>query len=75
MIVVRSRKKSDYLEALHQTYMEVGPNPIDGAHADLKDIRPFLKYFNDLVAAEVYNDVLFRSIVFHFPMQNVNKCI
>ena len=32
-----------------------------GAHADIKDIRPFLKYFNDLVATEVYNDVLFVS--------------
>ncbi|MCD7710855.1 MAG: Fic family protein [Porphyromonadaceae bacterium] len=61
MIVVRSRKKSEYLEALHQTDLEVGPIPGDGAHADIKDIRPFLKYFNDLVATEVYNDVLFVS--------------
>ncbi len=61
MVVVRSRKKSEYLEALHQTDLEVGPVPSDGAHADIKDIRPFLKYFNDLVATEVYNDVLFVS--------------
>ena len=61
MIVVRSRKKSEYLEALHQTDMEVGPVPGDGAHATVNDIRPFLKYFNDLVAVEVYNDVLFVS--------------
>lgn len=61
MVVVRSRKKNEYLEALHQTDMEVGPIPADGAHADLKDIRPFMKYFNDLVATEVYNDVLFVS--------------
>ena len=47
MIVVRSRKKSEYLEALHQADLEVGPVPSDGAHADIKDIRPFLKYFND----------------------------
>ncbi len=59
MIVVRSRKKSEYLEALHQADLEVGPIPGDGARADIKDIRPFLKYFNDLVATEVYNDVLF----------------
>ena len=32
MIVVRSRKKSEYLEALHQTDLEVGPVPSDGAH-------------------------------------------
>ncbi len=61
MIVVRSRKKSEYLEALHQTDIEVGPVPADGAHADIKDIKPFLKYFNALVATEVYNDVLFVS--------------
>lgn len=61
MIVVRSRKKNEYLEALHQTDMEVGPVPSDGAHADIKSIRPFLKYFNDLIATEVYNDVLFLT--------------
>ena len=61
MIVVRSRKKNEYLEALHQTDLDVGPVPSDGAHADIKDIRPFLKYFNSLVAEEVYNDVLFLS--------------
>ena len=61
MIVVRSRKKNEYLEALHQADMEVGPVPADGAHAEIKDIRPFLKYFNELVATEVYNDVLFVS--------------
>ena len=58
MVVVRSRKKSEYLETLHQTDLEVGPVPSDGAHAEIKDIRPFLKY---LVATEVYNDVLFIS--------------
>ena len=61
MIVVRSRQKSEYLEALHQADLEVGPIPSDGAHAELKDIKPFLKYFNGLVAREVYNDVLFVS--------------
>ena len=61
MIVVRSRKESEYLEALHQADMEVGPVPSDGAHADIKSIRPFLKYFNDLIATEVYNDVLFLT--------------
>lgn len=59
MVVVRSRNKQAYLEALHQADMEVGPVPADGAHAALKDIRPFLKYFTELVMTEVYNDVLF----------------
>ena len=61
MIVVRSRKKNEYLEALHQTDLEVGPIPSDGAHASMQDIRPFLKYFNELVATEVYQDVMFIS--------------
>ena len=61
MIVVRSRKKNEYLEALHQTDLEVGPVPSDGAHASMQDIRSFLKYFNELVATEVYQDVLFIS--------------
>ncbi len=61
MVVVRSRSKSAYLEALHQADLAVGPAPSDGAHADIKDIRPFLKYFNHLVANEVYGDVLFVS--------------
>ena len=61
MIVVRSRKKSEYLEALHQADLEVGPVPSEGARAEIKYIRPFMKYFNELVATEVYNDVLFVS--------------
>ena len=61
MIVVRSRKKSEYLEALHKADLMVGPVPSDGAHAELKDIKPFMRYFNELVATEVYNDVLFVS--------------
>lgn len=61
MIVVRSRKKNEYLEALRRTDLDVGPVPSDGARADIKDIRPFLNYFNELVASEIYNDVLFIS--------------
>lgn len=38
MIVVRSRKKSEYLKALHQTDLEVGPVPGDGAHAACKSL-------------------------------------
>ncbi|MCH5178617.1 MAG: Fic family protein [Prevotellaceae bacterium] len=59
MVVVRSRHKQKYLEALHQTDLIVGPVPADGAHARLREIRPFLKYFTELVMTEVYNDVLF----------------
>lgn len=61
MIVVRSRNKSEYLEALHAADMIIGNIPSDGAHASLQDIRPFLQYFKGLVAKEVYTDVCFLT--------------
>ena len=67
MIVVRSRKKKEYLEALHQADLDVGPTPCVGAHADLDHIRPFLRYFSSLVAEEIYNDVRFLTE----PSENV----
>ena len=39
--------------------MEVGPVLSEGAYAELKGIKPFMKYFTELVMTEVYNDVLF----------------
>lgn len=59
MIVVRSREKQNYLEALHQSDLEVGSAPSLGAHAPLEHIRPFLRYFSALAAEEIYNDVRF----------------
>ena len=59
MIVIRSRKKSEYLEALHSTDLAVGSSPSDGAKASIHSISPFLRYFRNLVAQEVYADVLF----------------
>ena len=61
MIVVRSRGKKEYLEALHQADLEVGPTPGIGAHAELVKIRPFLRYFTALIAEEIYNDVRFLT--------------
>ena len=59
MIVVRSRKKQDYLEALHQADLIVGKVPSDGAHATINDIAPFVQYFQGIVANEIYHDYLF----------------
>ena len=59
MIVVRSRKKQEYLEALHRADLNVGSIPSQGAHAALKDIEPFVQYFHNLAANEIYNDYLF----------------
>ncbi|MCF0181110.1 MAG: Fic family protein [Muribaculaceae bacterium] len=59
MIVVRSRKKNEYLEALHVTDQIVGLSPSDGAHANIKEIEHFLKYINQVVADEIWGDYLF----------------
>ena len=61
MIVVRSRNKSEYFEALHSADLIVGTEPSKGANATLQNIGPFLKYFRDLVAREVYGDVCFLT--------------
>lgn len=61
MIVVRSRHKNVYLEALHQADLIVGSSPYDGAHASLQEIRPFLQYFKGLITKEIYTDVCFLT--------------
>ena len=61
MIVVRSRMKYAYLEALHRADLNVGPAPIDGANASLKSIRPFHKYMIDIITKEIENDILFLT--------------
>ena len=59
MIVVRSRNKNEYLEALHQTDMLVGTAPSDGAAATISQIEPFLKYFKELVKRELQYNISF----------------
>lgn len=53
MIVVRHRNKKEYLEALHQSDIEVGPTPSLGASASLVQIRHFARFFNQLMAEEL----------------------
>ena len=59
MIVVRSRKKSHYLEALHKSDLQVGVTPSIGAHAPLNKIDAFLKYFERLTADEIEQNIAF----------------
>lgn len=59
MIVVRSRKKNEYLEALHQSDLVVGKSPSQGSHATLQEIRHFLHYFQTLVQTEIQSDIDF----------------
>lgn len=61
MIVVRSRKKREYLAALGEADKIVGKVPSKGAKATLRDIRHFLQYMENLIAEEVSNDILFLT--------------
>ena len=61
MIVVRSRKKKEYLEALHRTDLTVGAAPSLGAHASKRDIQQFLTYFTNLFIDEVTYDIHFLT--------------
>lgn len=61
MIVVRSRDKSKYIDALHQSDLSVGDTPSAGAHAELVDIKPFVRYFTKLVISEIQYNIDFAS--------------
>lgn len=61
MIVVRSRKKNAYLEALHKTDLTVGTTPSLGAHASKRDIQQFLTYFINLFVEEVTYNIRFLT--------------
>ncbi len=63
MIVVRSRLKERYLDALHQSDLDIGPNPSDGAHASLNGIHKFFIYFNQLVNEEITSDIEFLKSI------------
>ena len=59
MIVVRSRDKNKYLEALHQADLRVGDTPSEGSNATLEDIKPFSRYFTQLVSSELQYNIDF----------------
>ena len=61
MIVVRSRRKKEYLEALHRTDLTVGAAPSLGAYASKRDIQQFLTYFTNLFIDEVSYDIQFLT--------------
>ena len=61
MVVVRSRKKDEYLEALHAADLKVGGAPSSGANATVEAIAPFLKYFRNMIAQEIAADVQFLT--------------
>ena len=59
MVVVRNRNKSQYIEALHQSDVVIGPTPSDGAHATIQQIGTFARYFQKLVTTELEYDIEF----------------
>lgn len=61
MIVVRSRDKRKYIEALHKSDLKAGKEPSAGAHASLKQITNFLNYFKQLVATELKYNIDFAT--------------
>jgi len=63
MVVVLSRKKKQYLNALGMSDANVGPVPSDGAKASIEQIRPFLKYMNDLMISEISKNIAYLKAV------------
>lgn len=61
MIVIRSRKKDAYLEALHKTDLTVGSDPYLGANASKRDIQRFLTYFIKLFVEELKYNIRFLT--------------
>jgi Fic family protein len=62
MVVVRSRKKDEYLDALGASDKIVGSVPTDGANATLREIRHFFVFFTNLVTEEILNDIKFVTV-------------
>lgn len=53
MIVIRNRKKTEYLEALHRSDGRVGSEPYKGANAPSGKIQSFMAFFNRTVCEEI----------------------
>ena len=57
MIVIRNRKKAEYLEALHRSDQKIGKVPSDGAHAQIGKITSFLAFFRQTVCEEMQCEI------------------
>lgn len=57
MIVVLSRKKKAYLNALGLSDVNVGVVPSDGSHASIEQVGPFAKYMTDLMISEINQNI------------------
>ena len=61
MMVIRSKNKKAYLNALGLADAAVGPIPADGAHASLKAIAPFVEYMESALTADISSMLEFLS--------------
>ena len=57
MIVIRNRKKAEYLEALHRSDQKIGKVPSDGAHVTIGKITSFLAFFRQTVCEEMQCEI------------------
>jgi Fic family protein len=57
MIVIRNRKKKEYLEALHRSDQKIGKVPSDGLHATIGKISSFLAFFRQTVCEEMQCEI------------------
>lgn len=61
MIVIRSRDKGRYLEALHRSDLRVGDYPTAGAKATLAEIHPFVRFFTQVMMSEIQYNIDFAT--------------
>lgn len=61
MMVIRSKNKRAYLNALALADASVGPIPADGAHASLQSISPFADYMENALTADISAMIEFLS--------------
>lgn len=61
MMVVKTKNKVSYLNALAQADANVGPVPSDGAHADYTLILPFVEHMKNILLGDVSDYISFVS--------------
>lgn len=59
MVVILSRKKRAYLNALGEADANVGPVPFDGANAMISQIPSFVKYMTGIMINEISQNIAF----------------
>lgn len=59
MIVIRSKGKKLYLDALGKADKMVGPIPSDGAQASLEEARDFVAYISQQMEKTLQDNIIF----------------